>query len=102
MDRLPPSQPRRPPRRQPARTRRAILSATARRRRAASLVGCVWRRANPAPGNPLLLERDMSDPVDINTARRQTPMFRAIEQHELRDAWAYVRPALDTMDRPDG
>lgn len=45
----------------------------------------------------------MSDPIDINSVRtRQAPTFRPVTPDELREAWAYVRPALDTMDRPDG
>jgi hypothetical protein len=30
------------------------------------------------------------------------PRFCLIEPGELRHAWAFVRPALDTLDRPDG
>jgi hypothetical protein len=45
----------------------------------------------------------MSDPIDINRARMAPPpAFRLVEAGQLRDAWAFVRPALETMDRPDG
>jgi hypothetical protein len=46
----------------------------------------------------------MSEAIDIARARApaSVPRFRAIDAAELRDAWAFVRPALDTMDRPDG
>jgi hypothetical protein len=45
----------------------------------------------------------LSEPIDINRARMAPPpRFAVIQPGELRDAWAFVRPALDTMDRPDG
>jgi hypothetical protein len=44
----------------------------------------------------------MSDTLDLNRARVAVPLFRVVEAGDLRDAWAFVRPALDTMDRPDG
>jgi hypothetical protein len=44
----------------------------------------------------------MSDPIDINRARVAVPRFELVQPAQLRDAWAFVRPALDTMDRPDG
>ena len=44
----------------------------------------------------------MSEPIDINRARVSYPRFELVNLAQLRDAWAFVRPALDTMDRPDG
>jgi hypothetical protein len=44
----------------------------------------------------------MSEPIDINRARMAPPRFVLIDAAGLRDAWAFVRPALDTMERADG
>lgn len=45
----------------------------------------------------------MSDTaINDAPARILTGSFEAVPQTGLRDAWAFVRPALATMDRPDG
>lgn len=40
------------------------------------------------------------DEAPVNAAAR--PFFQLVPQGKLREAWAFVRPALETVDRPDG